>query len=56
MSSTFFSGKIKINYKLQTDPQKKKQLVMKKDVHIGARGPPTVFRNEGTEKHSTLFQ
>jgi hypothetical protein len=29
---------------------------MKKDVHIGARGPPTVFRNEGTEKHSTLFQ
>jgi hypothetical protein len=49
--------KIKIkNYELQTDPQKKKQLVMKKYVHIRARGPPTLSRNEGTEKHSILFQ
>jgi hypothetical protein len=56
MSSTFLSGKNKQNYKLQTDPQKKKQLVMKKYVHIRARGPPTLSRKEGTEKHSILFQ
>jgi hypothetical protein len=29
---------------------------MKKYVHIRARGPPTPSRNEGTEKHSILFQ
>ncbi len=29
---------------------------MKKYVHIRARGPPTLSRNEGTEKHSILFQ
>ncbi len=29
---------------------------MKKYGHIRARGPPTLFRNEGTEKHSILFQ
>lgn len=56
MSSTFLSEKkLKITNSRPIH-KRKKQVVMKKYVHIRARGPTTLSRNEGTEKHSILLQ